>query len=324
MQVWWYLFPVPVMAQLRNAPDQMDPELSSLFSKYEFSPKISRSRWEAIGNRLVTHETNGRNPNPDEFVTLRLDIRGMSPKVTKFCKWGLLQAKWDTTFAEWMTDVALELSTEFQALKVFTQSDEITLVLKQARYLDFKGRRSKLESQSAALASSILNRHMLLRWQSLPSTNNNRPKLPPLLCFDCRLGIWPTEEAAFELILWRAYDCSVNGVSTAIHNAVPGAMEKLSTEKKLLALEKLNLLTLSQHQAYGRFFQRQLVIGKSLAAIKPRSKMVPLEGNVLRLAKNNPFVFGAEKSVIVCDVETQRRLRLVKMYVFPTQSNCME
>ena len=35
--------------------------------------------------------------------------------------------------------------------------------------------------------------------------------------FDCRVGSYASWEEARALLLWRAYDCSVNGVSDAVY-----------------------------------------------------------------------------------------------------------
>ena len=37
--------------------------------------------------------------------------------------------------------------------------------------------------------------------------------------FDCRIAAWDSWEEAKALLLWRAYDCTVNGVSDAVHQA---------------------------------------------------------------------------------------------------------
>jgi len=36
--------------------------------------------------------------------------------------------------------------------------------------------------------------------------------------FDCRMGCFDSFEEVFSLILWRAYDCGVNGISDAVHH----------------------------------------------------------------------------------------------------------
>eukprot|EP00971_Amphidinium_carterae_P062658 1240264-Amphidinium_carterae.1 len=45
--------------------------------------------------------------------------------------------------------------------------------------------------------------------------------LMPLAClatFDCRIASYESFEQAVSLLLWRAYDCGVNGVSDKVHH----------------------------------------------------------------------------------------------------------
>merc|ERR1712054_632531 len=44
--------------------------------------------------------------------------------------------------------------------------------------------------------------------------------------FDCRLGHYSSWEEAQSLLIWRAYDCSVNGVSDAVYHT-PGSGQKV-------------------------------------------------------------------------------------------------
>eukprot|EP00434_Breviolum_minutum_P016499 symbB.v1.2.014543.t1/scaffold1066.1/size140347/7 len=74
--------------------------------------------------------------------------------------------------------------------------------------------------------------------------------------FDCRLGSFSTMEEAMSLVLWRAADCGVNGVSDAVYKSkLPSAKSttRLGTSDKLQWLAENGLLPLQPHQAcYGR------------------------------------------------------------------------
>merc|ERR1719443_74292 len=104
----------------------------------------------------------------------------------------------------------------------YTQSDEMTILLPPRRLNiahqpvehPMQGRVLKLCSQVASEVTAIFNyrilelaRHKGLSWgvRDLPT-------------FDARLGSFDSADEAMMLILWRAYDCSVNGVSDAVHH----------------------------------------------------------------------------------------------------------
>ena len=55
------------------------------------------------------------------------------------------------------------------------------------------------------------------------------------------MGTYKTEEEALSLILWRAYDCGVNGVSDCVyHSTIPGKKQivKLNKYDKLKWLKE--------------------------------------------------------------------------------------
>ena len=76
--------------------------------------------------------------------------------------------------------------------------------------------------------------------------------------FYCRIASFDTEEEALSLILWRGYDCGVNGVSDLIyHCGIPGVrkgINKQNTIARLKFLDEHNLLPIPDHQAYGSFY----------------------------------------------------------------------
>jgi tRNA(His) 5'-end guanylyltransferase len=88
--------------------------------------------------------------------------------------------------------------------------------------------------------------------------------------FDCRVGAYGSWAEARALLLWRAHDCSVNGVSDAVyhaHGAVPGgskAAQRGNTGAKVKWLHDVaGLLPLPAHQAHGTLLvrRRRLVAG---------------------------------------------------------------
>jgi len=116
-----------------------------------------------------------------------------------------------------------------------------------------------------------------------------------LASFDCRLGSYATFEEAMSLILWRAADCGVNGVSDAVHKSkgtIPGAKKivEKGTDEKLKWLAENKLLPLEQHQAYGSYFVKTKRRHEGLnpktnqIAVTCRGVVEELPGSVLNLA----------------------------------------
>jgi tRNA(His) 5'-end guanylyltransferase len=181
---------------------------------------------------------------------------------------GLLQQKWDESFASIMVEIALALSKEYSAFACYTQSDEITLLMRPQRRsiaggeddknelfeYPFGGKRDKLISLSSAMASSLLT----AKWFHLAEERKVSMQSFEPVMFDCRLAQFDTPKEAFELILWRSYYCAVNGVSDAIHHASPKD-SGLKTSEKLQRLKELNLLPLPQHQAHGTLIVKEKV-----------------------------------------------------------------
>jgi len=111
--------------------------------------------------------------------------------------------------------------------------------------------------------------------------------------FDCRLGHYGTREEAMSLILWRAYDCGVNGISDAVHH-LPGAGKTIKTksgQEKLVYLFEQGKLPLPPHQACGTYFVRvkRVIQGfnpQTNQAVKSlRNTIESVPGNILMLAK---------------------------------------
>ena len=107
-------------------------------------------------------------------------------------------------------------------------------------------------------------------------------------------------EEAISLLLWRAYDCGVKGVSDAIHhcrtnNQIPGAkaMMKSGTHDKLAWLLKHDRLPLDPHQREGTYLvkRKKVCVGRDprtdteVLCLRTRIEHVP--GNLIRLWKDD-------------------------------------
>lgn len=231
---------------------------------YEFAPYVNKAIWNNEGDYISKKEKMRQNVGNKQYFTLRLDIKNMS-KIKRL----VFEEKWSNDFANIMKKIALKLAIDLNAKYAYTQSDEISLVFFPGENENFEymfgGRHDKLVSLSAAQASSIFN----LDVRSMLETKKLTIDLKevPLVLFDCRMGVFDTLKDAFRLILWRAYDCGVNGISDAVFNmeeqeGLPGKKKRtgLGTMDKLDILAEYQILPLENHQAYGSLFVRRKII----------------------------------------------------------------
>lgn len=101
----------------------------------------------------------------------------------------------------------------------------------------YSGRVQKMGTLAASMAAAVFNvklQQLIRRRQSTVAADNDTETGPYegpvglaadlflsddlLATFDCRVGAFDTEQEAFALILWRAYDCGVNGVQDKMHH----------------------------------------------------------------------------------------------------------
>jgi tRNA(His) 5'-end guanylyltransferase len=234
------------------------------FSLCDRPPYLPRSIWNQLGDFISLKEKENCMILPaTDCITIRLDIRGMSKLKRTLLRLKVLEQKWDPKLADMMIHVTNVLAKEYNVIYAYTQSDEITLILapplqteestKRLYEHPFGGRRDKLTSLSAALASVTADRYLTHLIQHLDESVHSSL---PILQFDARVAKWSSLAESFTLILWRAYDCSVNGISDAVYNIKP-SLSTLHTTAKLQWLAEQKLLPLPDHQAYGTLLYKE-------------------------------------------------------------------
>lgn len=81
------------------------------------------------------------------------------------------------------------------------------------------------------------------------------------MMFDARIAQFDSYEAALQVILWRSYDCNVNGVSSGIHcNQIENKskINLMNSTGKLNVLEEKGILDkMTDHQLYGTTLWKQ-------------------------------------------------------------------
>ena len=249
----------------------------------------------------------------DKFISIRLDGKNFSTVVPKLRHLGIFSPGYSLEFENIMKDLAQFATKMFQGvLYVFTQSDEITIIIdtapknKDGEYMsdathEFAGRKDKLLTLASGLISSeftkqiiqlIIRNNIDTNSQNIQNIINSLPKIT----FDARIGMYSTLSDAFELVLWRAYDCSVNGLSQAIyHCKLPNSKQYASKHcgDKIKFLSENKIFPLTNHQAYGTLLQKQTElcekINKKTEEVKYKNMSVfyLLPGPVINRIKSN-------------------------------------
>lgn len=232
----------------------MDPALHYL------APYVLKMEWTALGD-LVTareRESTGR-VDGSQWISLRLDGCGFSKALRALRAHGLLAEQgFSDTFASFMRAALRALMKHFQAKLGYTQSDEMvvfiapTNVVRGERQKHLRGGRV---TKMTTLAASFVTAHFVTDLAQLASARGvPLDALASVLPhFDCRLGAYASWEEARALLMWRAYDCAMNGVSDAMFRILGTGKNvmRLGTLQKVAWLHEHGHLPLPRHQAYG-------------------------------------------------------------------------
>mmetsp|Transcript_44554 Transcript_44554/g.83621 ORF Transcript_44554/g.83621 Transcript_44554/m.83621 type:complete len:363 (+) Transcript_44554:38-1126(+) len=282
----------------------MDPSLHYL------APHVPKVTWTALGD-LVTQceKTSSGSIDGAHWISLRLDGSGFSRTVKMMRKKGILEKDgFSEVFASCMQSSLRALMEHFQGYLGYTQSDEMivfiapTNIVRGERQPHLRnGRVTKLTS----LAASFVTAHFIM--QLAKKCTENQVGLEDLSHilphFDCRVGNYASWDEAQALLLWRAYDCSVNGVSDAVYHT-PGSGQKIQSlgrQEKVAWLWEKGLLPLPKHQAYGTVLVRvkRMVEGhnpKLNTTVKTlRGVIEQVSGPVLELVRTDSLIPASDE-----------------------------
>lgn len=185
----------------------------------EFGDRMKRYEQEEAGRRLM----------PLLPVVIRLDGKNFSGLTRKLQR--TKEAPFSEGFHRTMVGTALVLAKETGARTAYTQSDEITLVLKSDSYesqIYFDGKIQKLVSILAARAAVAFN-YLRVGNVGLDVSGTDQP------VFDCRVWNVPNETEAANAVLWREQDAAKNSISMAArtmfsHKELMGKSGKIMQE----------------------------------------------------------------------------------------------
>lgn len=163
---------------------------------------MSDKRNDPLGDRLKKCEdieSMQRITTP--FLVARLDGRGFS----KFTKG--LKRPYDERLSALMENTTKYLIESLNPLLGYTQSDEISLFWTNENGIDypFGGRKQKLVSTLAALATGYFNKHL----HTIPEKSEWIPT------FDCRVISVETLDDVLDNFIWRERDANKNAISMA-------------------------------------------------------------------------------------------------------------
>merc|ERR1712032_468941 len=279
----------------------MDPSLHYL------APHVPKATWTAMGDLVSSREKEPlHRVGGERWISLRLDGSGFSKAVRMLRSRGVLESTgFSERFANCMQSCLRVLMEKFHACLGFTQSDEMILfvpptsIVRGERQVHiYNGRVLKICTLAAGLVTA---RFMAELAKLLVSEGKGVDGLAEVLPhFDCRLGHFASWDEARSLLMWRAYDCSVNGVSDAVHHSrFEGKRHAMGLGKreKVAWLFDRGLLPLPRHQAYGSLFAKRK---REVDGFNPktgehsktfRGVIEHVEGPVLELLRTHVLLF---------------------------------
>jgi tRNA(His) guanylyltransferase len=192
--------------------------------------------------------------DPDRFWLVRLDGHGFSKFTQGFTK------PCDERIHEAMLRSATDLLTRFQAVSVYTESDEITLIFPSRRYyldlalargaapeseevrnlqltvdrftLPFNGKIQKMVSLMAGFCSTRFNYHLRELVTADASPAVRQKAAGGHAHFDARVFQLSSAREVLENIIWRSQDAVRNSKSMLGHvYLLPKVMHKLSSDQ---------------------------------------------------------------------------------------------
>ena len=213
---------------------------------------------DELGDRMKQYEGMEASVTfmPYLPIVARIDGRSFS----KFTK--PFQRPFDSRIMSAMHDTTKELVKSTNAAIGYTQSDEITLIFapsKTTSEMFFGGRKQKIVSVLAGMASSMFNTHINAELNETPLSSS--VKLNPFPHFDARVWQTPNLTEAANTLLWRAHDAKKNSVSMVAHTmyshkTLQGVGQAAMIE--LIAKQDVDFHTyFSNYEKYGAFFQRR-------------------------------------------------------------------
>lgn len=167
---------------------------------------------DLLGDRMKTLEQMeaSRRLMPLLPICIRIDGRGFGKYTAKLAR------PFESRMSFLMIEITKMLIEETGASIGYTQSDEISLVLRHTKYesqVYFDGKIQKIVSVLSGMASSLFNH--------LSAEILEECSVCGLASFDCRVWNVPNEMEAVNTLVWRQNDAFRNAVQSAARFHLP-------------------------------------------------------------------------------------------------------
>ena len=253
----------------------------------------NRFNADTLGSRVKALESAGDLVLPNgEPICIRLDGRSFHT-FTRGC-----ERPFDSALRSLMTETTRLCAAETNACLAYTQSDEISLVLRgngdpEGSQAYFGGRVRKITSCLASRATIVFN-SLLPKY--LPGKADLSPDKKPV--FDCRVWSVPTRSDACDVIQWREIDARVNAVEMAAQaNFSHGTLQgKSNKEMKAMLLDKgIDFNSYPAVFRRGTYIQRRATTGRFTV---DELEMLPPK----HAARTNPDLMVTRHSYVELDL----------------------
>ena len=247
-----------ILSDLKNSTsNELNQEINNL---HFIPPYISSQKWKQLGDYVCNNEKKLKNIEGKCWYTLRLDGHCFSKTIKKMRELKLIPEKngFSDIFASLMVECLKKLMIKINAKFGYTQSDEMIVFVSPSNVVRgiqeehlFNGRIIKLCTLASSYVTSVfVSKLAKLNYNNIDSIIDITPH------FDCRIASWDSWDDAYSLLLWRANDCAMNGVTDAVYS-YDKKLVKLNRKQKLEWLHHNNLLPLPKHQAYGTIIKKE-------------------------------------------------------------------
>ncbi|CAK0895264.1 unnamed protein product [Prorocentrum cordatum] len=172
-------------------PDRAWSELGRLVSEREHPPLLDGSKW----------------------VSLRLGGCKFGSLMGRLRARGIVGPGYSTAIGEAMRSCCRAVMDEFKATVGYTHGDEIVFLMSPRSWSSekgahsefmYQGRVQKWVSIAASVATALFNQDL---WRIVAAAGLE-PEAGLCAHFDCRAGVFETQEEALALLLWRAHNAA--------------------------------------------------------------------------------------------------------------------
>lgn len=237
----------------------------------------------------------------------RLDLRAGHT----FCKG--LDKPFDKDFSSTMHNVTKHLVDKLSATVGYTQSDEISLVWKDASHVPFENRLFKLESVFAGMASAAFVVH-----GCKTKLKDRIEKFVP--AFDCRVMNMPSLEECANMLMWREQDSIKNSITLlALEHFSNKQIHKIDSDGKVKMLADIGVdyyKVLAPELRKGAYFTRETIdkalSNEDLAKIPEKHRPLPNDDGKVHVFRSEVKMFWLNGNL--SDIDMEKKVKLLFNY----------